>query len=106
MRPRPDIGPSELPDNPHHRVLRLAGFAAATVFLLVSGLANLRFGLSLGSTEVDRAIYAIAITGEGGTVFASRKVGFAALSDHLSPKPTSHRHVPVQFHDRQPEPEA
>ena len=30
------------------RWLKLAGFAAATVFLIVSGLANLRFGMSIG----------------------------------------------------------
>ena len=44
----------------YHIALKLAGFAAATVFLVVSALANLRFGLSLGSTELDRAIYAAA----------------------------------------------
>jgi len=40
--------------------LRLAGYAAAAAFCAVSLCANLRYGLSLGSSPIDQAAYAAA----------------------------------------------
>src|SRR5262245_35875155 len=45
---------------PHHRLLRLSGYAAAAAFCAVSVGANLQYGLSLGKNPIDKATYAVA----------------------------------------------
>src|SRR5262245_64069585 len=43
-----------------HRIIKLIGYAAAVAFCAVSVSANLRYGLSLGKTPMDKATYAVA----------------------------------------------
>ena len=45
---------------PNRRILKVAGYAAATAFCAVSVCANLRYGLSLGKNPTDKATYATA----------------------------------------------
>ena len=44
---------------PHRRMLKMVGYAAAAAFCAVSLCANLRYGLSLGRTPIDKATYAV-----------------------------------------------
>jgi hypothetical protein len=44
----------------HHRILKIAGYAAAAAFCAVSVCANLRYGLSLGKNPIDKATYTVA----------------------------------------------
>src|SRR5262245_57889502 len=43
-----------------HRIFTLVGYAAAVAFCAVSVCANLRYGLGLGKTPMDKATYAVA----------------------------------------------
>lgn len=45
---------------PRHRILKIAGYAAAAAFCVVSVSANLQYGLSLGKSPIDKVTFAAA----------------------------------------------
>jgi hypothetical protein len=50
----------------HNRTLKMMGYAAATAFCAVSVWSNLRYGLSLGKTPMDKGTYAVASVAADG----------------------------------------